>query len=82
MVSPEQLPRELKNILQDAPNKKVIGPIQTPDADLFFMKCQTIQKKVIPSDDELKMQLEAQAMEELSEKLLRNAKRFAVIEVN
>ncbi len=82
MVSPEQLPRELKNILQDAPNKKIIGPIQTPDADLFFMKCQMIQKKVIPSDDELKMQLEAKAMEELSEKLLRNAKRFAVIEIN
>ncbi len=81
MISPQQLPRELKNILQDAPTKKVVGPIQTPDSDLFFMKCQIINKKVIPEDNELKMRLEAQSMEELSAKLLKNAKRFTVIEM-
>ncbi len=81
MISPQQLPRELKSILEDAKLKKVIGPIQTPDADLFFMKCQIINKKVIPDDSELKMRLEAQAMEGLSEKLLKNAKRFTVIEM-
>ena len=81
MISPQQLPRELKNILQDAQTKKVIGPIQTPDSDLFFMKCQIINKKVIPEDSELKMRLESKAMEELSAKLLRNAKRFTVIEM-
>ncbi len=81
MISPEQLPRELKEILKDAPLKQVIGPIQTPDSDLFFMKCQVINKKVVPSDEELKMQLESQKMEQLSERLLKNAKRFAVIEM-
>lgn len=82
MLSPQQLPRELREILQNAKTKQVVGPIQTPDSDLFFMKCQLIDKKVIPSDDELKMQLEAKSMEELSEKLLKNAKRFTVIEMN
>lgn len=81
MISPQQLPRELKSILQDAKLKKVVGPIQTPDSDLFFMKCQIINKKVIPEDSELKLRLEAKSMENLSEKLLRNAKRFTVIEM-
>ncbi len=81
MVSPEQLPRELKELLSKETTQKVIGPIQTPESDLFFMKCKITNKKVVPEDNELKAQLEAKAMEELSEKLLRNAKRFAVIEM-
>ena len=81
MVSPEQLPRELKELLIKAETKKIIGPIQTPQSDLFFMKCKITNKKVIPEDNELRTQLEAKSMEELSEKLLRNAKRFAVVEM-
>ena len=81
MISPEQLPRELKEILAEAPIKKVIGPIQTPDSDLFFMKCKITNKKVIPSDDELRMRLETEKMEQLSERLLKNAKRFSVVEM-
>lgn len=81
MISPEQLPRELKELLKDAPIKHVIGPIQTPDSDLFFMKCKITNKKVIPSDEELRMRLEADKMEQLSERLLKNAKRFTVIEM-
>ncbi len=81
MISPEQLPRELKDLLKDAPTKKVIGPIQTPDSDLFFMKCKITNKKVIPSDEELRMRLEAEKMEQLSERLLKNAKRFSVVEM-
>lgn len=80
MVSPQQLPNELKDILKQAKTKQIIGPIQTPDSDLFFMKCSVTNKKVLPSDEELKMRLEATAMEELSTKLLKNAKRFIVIE--
>lgn len=81
MISPDQLPSELKNILKDAKTKTVIGPIQTPNSDLFFMKCQIIKKKVIPDDNELKMRIETNKMEELSERLLKNAKRFAVVEM-
>lgn len=81
LVSPQQLPRELKDILTEAKPGKVVGPIQTADSDLFFMKCKVTRKKVVPDDSELKAQLEAKSLEALSEKLLKNAKRFAVVEM-
>lgn len=81
LVSPQQLPRELKDVLSNAKTNQVVGPIQTPDSDLFFMKCKITQKKVVPDENELKAQLEAKSLEALSEKLLKNAKRFAVVEI-
>lgn len=80
MIAPDQLPQELKNILNDKPTNQVIGPIQTQNSDLFFMKCKITQKKIIPDKREIKMQIEGEEMEKLSEKLLKNAKRFVVIE--
>lgn len=80
VVSPEQLPAELKDVLEKEKNKTVIGPVRTPEADLFFMKCAITEKKILPEDDEIKMQIETEKMEVLSEKILLNAKRFAVIE--
>ena len=80
MVSPDQLPSELKDILEKEKMKTVIGPVRTPEADLFFMKCAVTQKKILPEDDDIKMQIETEKMEALSDKILRNAKRFAVIE--
>ena len=44
------------------------------------MKCAMTQKKILPEDDDIKMQIETEKMEALSDKILRNAKRFAVIE--
>lgn len=80
MVTPDQLPSELKDILEQEKIKTVIGPVRTPEADLFFMKCGVTQKKILPEDDDIKMQIETEKMEALSDKILRNAKRFAVIE--
>lgn len=79
-VSPEQLPVELKEILQTQPVKKLVGPIRAQDTDIFFMKCRVSQKNVLPDDDVIKAQIENDKMEALSEKLLKNAKRFAVVE--
>lgn len=80
MISPEQLPRELKEILQNSKEKQVVGPIGAPDLDLFFMKCAVTKKEVVPSDDKIRIMLEGEQMEKLSQRLLKNAKRFAVIE--
>ena len=80
MMSPEQLPTELKDVLSKEKVKTVIGPVRTPEADLFFMKCGITQKKILPEDEEIKMQIETEKMEMLSDKILRSAKRFAVIE--
>ena len=80
LVAPDQLPSELKEILSKEPVKIAIGPVRTQDADVFFMKCAIRTKKVLPDDDIIKAQIENDKMEALSQKLLRNAKRFVVIE--
>ncbi len=79
-VSPDQLPAELKDILEKQSLNKVIGPVRAQDTDIFFMKCNVTEKKVLPDDDLIKMQIENEKMEALSDKVLKNAKRFSVIE--
>ena len=80
LVAPDQLPSELKEILSEEPVKTAIGPVRTRDADVFFMKCSVRTKKILPEDNVIKAQIENDKMEALSDKLLRNAKRFVVIE--
>lgn len=80
MVSPDQMPNELKEILSKGQLKTVIGPVKMQNADVFFMKCGIQTKQILPSDDMIKNQIENEKMELLSEKLLRNAKRYVVIE--
>ncbi len=80
LVAPDQLPSELKDILSKEPIKTAIGPVRTKDSDVFFMKCAVRSKRVLPDDEVIKAQIENDKMEALSEKLLRNAKRFVVIE--
>lgn len=80
MIAPEQLPSELKDILNKEKTKTVIGPIRTQEADVFFMKCAVEKKKILPEDENIKLQIENDKMEALSDKLLRKAKRFVVIE--
>lgn len=79
-LSPEQLPKELKDALSKEKVNKVIGPISTTDLDLFFMKCAVTAKQVLPTDSEIKEQLDAEKMEILSNKLLTNARRYVVVE--
>ncbi len=79
-VSPDQLPAELKDILTKHSVKEMVGPVRTQDTDIFFMKCAVTEKNVLPSDDFIVAQIENEKMEALSDKILRNAKRFSVIE--
>lgn len=80
MLSPDQLPAELKNMLVKEKVNRVIGPVSTPEFDLFFMKCTVTNKQVLPDDSQIKDILEAEKMEVLSNKLLANARRYAVVE--
>lgn len=80
MVNPNQLPFELKEELKNQANAMPIGPIQTPAGDMFFMKCGQKTQSLLPSDEAIKSALEMDKMEELSNKLLRQEKRYAVIE--
>ena len=80
MTDPNQLPPQLKYSLKTQKVGTPIGPIQTEEGDLFFMKCGETTQSVLPSDDMIKSALEIEKMDELSEKLLRQVKRYVVVE--
>lgn len=80
LVDPNGLPPELKQTLRQQKSGTPIGPINTPEGDLFFMKCAEQQQSVLPSDEMIKSSLEMERMDELSNKLLRQVKRYVVIE--
>lgn len=80
MTDPSQLPPQLKQSLSTQKTGTPIGPIQTADGDLFFMRCSEKQQSILPPDDAIKSALEIEEMDKLSEKLLRQAKRYVVVE--
>lgn len=80
MTDPNQLPPQLKYSLKKQKAGTPIGPIQTEEGDLFFMKCGETKQSVLPSDEMIKSALEMEKMDELSEKLLRQVKRYVVVE--
>ncbi len=79
-VNRDELPGAYLNVLKNAPLHMVVGPVKTPDGNLYFMKCSEKEQSLIPSKDELKQQMEMEQMVLLTERLLRDARRFAVIE--
>ena len=80
LVSPAQLPSDMAPLLKEAPFKEVLGPIRIPQGGLYFMKCDEHQKRVMPTDDEIRAQVETEKMELISFQLLSELKRDAVIE--
>ncbi|MDY6407965.1 MAG: peptidylprolyl isomerase, partial [Pseudomonadota bacterium] len=79
-VSPNQIPSDVAPMLKDAPFKKVVGPVPTPAGDIYFMKCGETQKRVMPTPEELTMQIESEKMDILSKQILSEIKRDVVVE--
>ena len=79
-VDPAQLPDDLKNLMEDAAINESVGPVRIPQGQMFFMKCQIKSQRVIPTEEEIRTQLEMEQMELLSRRLLEAEKRAAVIE--
>ena len=79
-TSPAQLPEDIAPMLKAADFEKVIGPLKTPAGLLYFMKCGSAERRVMPTDEELKMQIEAEKMELLSRQLLSELKRDVLVE--
>ena len=80
MTDPNQMPPQLKQTLNTQKTGTPIGPIQTEEGDLFFMKCGEQKQSVLPSDEMIRSALEMERMDKLSEKLLRQIKRYVVVE--
>ncbi len=79
-VSPDQLPGDLKALLDEVPFKEVVGPVSMPAGDLYLMKCDQVTERVIPDDAFFKNQIEIEQMTRLSQRLLAEARRDVVIE--
>lgn len=79
-VNTQQLPPELVNLLQKQKMKTLVGPVSMGQADLFFMKCQEQERSLVPAEEEVRSQLEVEQMMLLTDRLMRDIKRYAVIE--
>lgn len=79
-TDPAQLPDELRDLMTPAAVNEVVGPVRVPQGQLFFMKCDVKSQRVLPTEEEVRQQLEMEQMELLSRRLLEAEKRKAVIE--
>ena len=79
-TDPNQLPDELHSLMGAAAVNEVVGPVRVPQGQLFFMKCNVKSQRVLPTQEDIKNQLEMEQMELLSRRLLEAEKRSAVIE--
>ena len=79
-VSPAQLPPDVAPMLKSAGFGKVAGPLETPAGQLYFMKCKESERRVMPTDAELRAQIEGEKMELISRQILSELKRDVVIE--
>lgn len=80
MINPSQLPAELRADIDKHTDGTVVGPNKLPEGDLFFMRCGVQKESLLPPADNIRADLEISKMEELSNKLLRDVKRYATIE--
>lgn len=79
-TNPLQMPPELVALLKDVAVGETLGPLRTPDGILVMMKCDIRSQQVMPTKEQLKMQMEIEQMDVLSHRLLAEAMRRAVIE--
>lgn len=80
MVNPGQLPKDIFALLENQSVKTVVGPEKIPAGNLYFMKCQVSEQRIVPSDEELKMRIGMEKMELLSRQILSELKRDVVID--
>ena len=79
-VNPQDLPKELYELLADIAVGETLGPLKTPEGMLLFMKCNIKSQRIMPTSAEIKEQMEMEQMEMLSNRLLEMERRQAAIE--
>ena len=75
-----RMPQDLVRILTPAKENAVVGPVDADGFVLYLMKCDIRQVDVLPSQEEVKMQIVSEKMEELSNKILKEFVEKAVVE--
>ena len=79
-VTPNQIPQDVAPMLKDAPFKTVVGPVPTPAGNIYFMKCGEQERRVMPTVEELRAEIESEKMEMVSRQILSEIKRDVVVE--
>jgi len=79
-IDPKQFPAELYDLLKDVAVGETLGPMKTPNGLLVMMKCNLKTQQVMPTKDQLKMQMELEQLDILSRRLLAEATRKSTIE--
>lgn len=79
-TDPNQMPPELRELLNGIAVRETLGPLRTPNGILVMMKCDVKTQQVMPTKEQLKMQMEMEQIDVLSRRLLSEATRRAVIE--
>ena len=65
-----RMPEDLKGILNTTEKNKIVGPIDAQGFVLYLMKCDEKTISVLPSKEEIKMQILSEKMEEISARIL------------
>lgn len=75
-----RMPEDLKNVLLKAEKNKVVGPVDAQDLALYLMKCDEKTVSVLPSKEEIRMQILSDKMEKISAEVLSDFVKNAVVE--
>lgn len=76
----DEAPSYIRDLLKDAGVGHVRGPIKSGQNNLFLMKCDEKTISLLPSTDEIKMQLEMKKIEESARSLIQFLHRQSIIE--
>ena len=79
-IDPNQMPMELRELLKEVAVGETLGPLRSPDGVLVMMKCNVRSQQVMPSKEQLKIQMEMEQLDVLSRRLLAEAMRRSIIE--
>ncbi len=75
-----RMPEQLYQVLKDVEVGQIKGPIEAEDFYLFFMKCKSKIVSILPDEQTIKSQLEMSKMEDISQNMLKDLRKNAVIE--
>ena len=81
VLTTAELPEPVLQKIQKAGILKVTDPMAIESGDLYFMACEKTTSSVLPSKEQIRMQLENARIDVLAQRRLRDLKRTAVMDM-
>ncbi|MDD4519526.1 MAG: SurA N-terminal domain-containing protein [Alphaproteobacteria bacterium] len=78
---PSRFPEKTRHLIQSEKKNRFIGPFPMGKSSLFFMRCQDIEKELLPPDSQIERMIKEEKMKDFSDYLMDEIKRSAIIEV-